>query len=67
MKRLALSRLSVMAALVFLAAARAPVAQAAEQCGPDAMRDHPPHISFRADNDLSVSYTHLTLPTKRIV
>ncbi|MFL0338437.1 lipid A-modifier LpxR family protein, partial [Stenotrophomonas maltophilia] len=41
-----------MAALVFLAAARAPVAQAAEQCGPDAMRDHPPHISFRADNDL---------------
>jgi hypothetical protein len=27
-------------------------AQAAEQCGPDAMREHPPQVNFRVDNDL---------------
>ncbi|MGE8286293.1 MAG: lipid A-modifier LpxR family protein, partial [Stenotrophomonas lactitubi] len=27
-------------------------AYAAEQCGPDAMREHPPQVNFRVDNDL---------------
>lgn len=35
-----------------LASALPLAARAAEQCGPDAMRDHPPQINFRVDNDL---------------
>ncbi|PZS94211.1 hypothetical protein A7X86_00770 [Stenotrophomonas maltophilia] len=35
-----------------LASALPLAAQAAEQCGPDAMRDHPPQVNFRVDNDL---------------
>lgn len=35
-----------------LAATLPLAAQAAEQCGPDAMRDHPPQVNFRVDNDL---------------
>ncbi len=40
-----------------LASALPLAAQAAEQCGPDAMRDHPPQINFRVDNDLLVAAT----------
>ncbi|MER2177079.1 MAG: DUF2219 domain-containing protein, partial [Stenotrophomonas maltophilia] len=40
------------AALAGVLALAAPAAQAASQCGPDAMREHPPQVNFRVDNDL---------------
>ncbi|HAI45150.1 MAG TPA: DUF2219 domain-containing protein, partial [Stenotrophomonas sp.] len=40
------------AALAGVLALVAPAVQAANQCGPDAMREHPPQVNFRVDNDL---------------
>lgn len=40
------------AALAGVLALAAPAAHAAPQCGPDAMREHPPQINVRVDNDL---------------
>ena len=40
------------AALAGALAFAVPAVQAAEQCGPDAMTEHPPQINFRVDNDL---------------
>ena len=47
-----LKRYALPAALAGVIAAAAPAAQAADQCGPDAMREHPPQVNFRVDNDL---------------
>ncbi|WP_367347017.1 lipid A deacylase LpxR family protein [Stenotrophomonas bentonitica] len=40
------------AALAGVLALAVPAVQAAEQCGPDAMSQHPPQVNFRVDNDL---------------